>query len=186
MPLVSVLKIAFPFLFLWWFLCFLSYVGEVCMKSFCCTWSRLRDSETPREVTPCTSFHLLTTSRLACPCAVVPCLLFAPELLPSCSPVQQTRANGFWLLLCFKSSVASLGFKIKVWICWVSRPAFDFILQSGPPLCSVFQSQKTSSSPFQGLLCLSPVCSLLCLWLPSLYLELSMTSSGKAPWSSLN
>lgn len=56
-------------------------------------------------------FTFLTTSRLACPCAVVPHLLFAPELLPPCSTVQQTRANAFWSLLCFRPSVASLRFE---------------------------------------------------------------------------
>ena len=141
------------------------------MKSFCCTWSRLRDWAMPPEVTACISFHLLTTSRLACPVKLfLPCCFHMSPYLPAMqsSKLEQTLSGHsfasdlHWLPLAFRIKAESAG----------PRPACGLILDSGPPLCSLCSSHRRLLPHLSRLrkveLWLSPACSLCSRGCPSL------------------
>lgn len=159
------------------------------LKTFVWSHSAVFEVDCEQEMSPevtacvCVSCHLVSTSRLACLVKLLPTCHFphgAPVSL-QCSPANWSKPRLVTALLPTFSdfpwplgSILNLpGLKARLW--------FNPWLWSSLVL-SVSQPQKTPSSPFQGLLWLSPGCSLCSSC--SLYLELSLASSGKPPWSS--
>ena len=141
------------------------------MKSFCCTWSRLRGWAMPPEVTALRFLSPFNHLKTCLPCEVVlPCCFHMSPCLPAMqsSKLEQTLSGHsfasdlHWLPLAFRIKAESAG----------PRPACGLILDSGPPLCSLCSSHRRPLPHLSRLrrveLWLSPACSLCPRGCPSL------------------